>query len=190
MRATYDSFETVEMLQTIADKGDIILDEHRKPTIIECLEYWGFIEAGSEPYPCKLTQSGQNVLENQKVKQFRRRHLFNFLSELNDRIEKSGNFVHYCHESNDGSLGLWTNIPYHRTVAERRVLDRIAGDMKMQIATKDEGYRDYIFKNERAEMIVHGCNPLVITVYPSKPISPTEKLITLLVERLGNSLNL
>jgi len=200
--ASYDSFEIVEALQTIANKDDIILNEYKKPTIIECLESWGFIETGSEPYPCVLTKDGYKVLEGQKIKQFRRKHFFDFLSKLNSEIEKKNNYISYDFEGKDGSLSLSTRIPYHRTVAERKVLDEIAKDMRMKIET--EGYtrdysRNYIFKNERAQIDLHSikregvfnrrtvisCDPLFIKVYPSKPISPAEKLITLLTERLG-----
>lgn len=200
--ASYDTFEIVETLQSIANRDDIILNKYKKPTIIECLENWGFIETGSEPYPCMLTENGYKILEGQKVKQFRRKHFFDFLSRLNSKIEERGNSISYDMESKDGSLVLSTRIPYNRTVAERKILDEIAKDMRMRIETKGDAReysREYIFKNERAQIDLHSvksdyihnrrtitkCDPLFITVYPSKPISPVEKLITLLVERLG-----
>ena len=197
----YDTFQIVEALELVSKKKEVVYDKTLKPDFLEWLKHWNMIKPiPDSQYPYELTEGGSRVLESQKVKQFRRKHLFNFLSELN---KKTGD--KYClvlpDENKDGSLRFgWSRIRYDRTTHDRMILDGIAKDAHMKIETEgqpSEMIRKYILKNEKAKIVltsrkcegIHNrrtvkfCDPLWVTVYPDKPIYPAEKVIRLLTER-------
>lgn len=198
----YDTFQIVEALDSVSKKEEVVYRKDLKPDLIEYLEHWEMVkENPSDNYPYELTEGGLRVLESQRVKQFRRKHFFDFLSKLNKKIEENRNYISYDFEGKDGSLILWTRIAYDRTTNERRILDEIAKEVHMTVETEGEAqgpHRKYMLKNSKFQMDLQStkrdavfnrrttkvCDPLIIKVNPSKPISPAEKILTLLTERL------
>ncbi|OGI12461.1 hypothetical protein A3K64_04425 [Candidatus Micrarchaeota archaeon RBG_16_36_9] len=196
-----ETFEIVEALEAVSERKNIVYDKTLKPDLIEYLEHWNMLTEVSGNYSYELTPSGRRVLESQRVKQFRRKHLFNFLSDLNKKMENKGGYISHD-ENKDGNLNLWTRIAYDRTTYDRRILDDIASDAHMKIETEgqpSEFIRKYVLKNERAQIdlisrkmeCIHNrktvivCDPLMVTIYPSKPIYPAEKILKLMTERLA-----
>jgi hypothetical protein len=199
--AAYDTFQIVEALDSVSKKLEVVYDKTIKPDFLLWMQHWGMTKAApNSQYVWELTDGGSRVLESQRVKQFRRKHLYKFLEDLKKKTDDK-----YClvlpRENKDGSLTFdWSRIRYDRTAYDRKILDGIARDAHMKIETEgqpSEMIREYILKNEKARIdltsrkcegihnrrTVTFCDPLWVTIYPDKPIYPAEKVIRLLTER-------
>ncbi|NIO45035.1 MAG: hypothetical protein GTN36_05795 [Candidatus Aenigmarchaeota archaeon] len=204
--AHYDTHQVVGALELISENSptrkELIhlvnrgteYDDLRKVRLklYDSLEHWGIIKQNPSNSKYELTEGGSAILKKQKVKHGRRKHFFNFISELRENFDGSLS----ADECKQDTWHVWTQISYFRTMEERMKLDEIAEQLKMSIEVKQDksGFkREYIFKGEETQTTVISlqdgqsyktCQPLRLEVNVGQPIEPAERLISLLYEKL------